>query len=182
MIAVVHFIMLPTNREIGDFAIRMTEAIHTLAEVERRNEREVFSTLSARVELPSEIFEAEIATEKGVEWNAAEKARWEPLMVVLDENCVDASREKFLACLAEITETLSCGTALTGVDTSKASAVWRSCREVLFVAGWPVKENASKTEFWTATCAGRAETWFDENCVEGQDVLEERANNGVARN
>lgn len=167
-------IMLPTNREVGDFAIRMSEAIYTLGEVEERNLREVYSTLLQTSALPSEIFEGEIAAEEDLEWNAAEKEKLEPLMEALNETVVGLARGAFFSCLTEIAETLARGTALIGNDTSKKSAVWRSCERVLLVAGWPVKDNVSGTEFWNAARRGRAETWFGKNFPEGNKVGEEK--------
>ncbi len=163
-------IMLPTNRDVGDFAIRMSEAIHTLGEVEERNLREVYSTLADTNALPSEIFEGEIAAEEDLEWNAAEKAELEPLMAALDEKVVDRARKAILLCLAEIAETLVLGTALIGDDTSKKSAVWQSCARVLLLAGWLVRDNVSRTEFWNAARRGQAGAWFEDNFPEGNEV------------
>jgi len=174
-------IMLPTNREVGDFAIRMSEAIYTLGEVEERNLREVYSTLAQTNALPSEIFEGEIAAEEDLAWNAAEKAKSELLMETLNEKVVDGAREVILFCLAEIAETLARGTALIGDDTSKKSAVWRSCKRILLVAGWPVKDSVSGTEFWNAARTGQAETWFEENFPEGNEVGEEKPGTIVSR-
>jgi hypothetical protein len=42
-------VMLPTNRELGDFAIRMSEAIRTLAIVEDRSTREVYQQLTKQL-------------------------------------------------------------------------------------------------------------------------------------
>jgi len=167
-------IMLPTNREMGDFAIRMSEAIYTLGEVEERNVRDVYSTLAATSALPSEIFEAQIAAEEDLEWNAAEKAKLEPVIGALNQLVLDGATGTFLSCLEEIGEALSRGTALIGDDTSKESAVWRSCKRVLLVAGWPVKDNVSGTEFWNAVRTGQAETLLDENFPEGNEVGEEK--------
>ena len=174
-------IMLPDNRELGDFAIRMSEAIYTLGVVEERNLGEVYSTLAETNALPSEIFEGEIAAEEGLEWNAAEKAELEPLMDALDENCVDAASEKLLACLAEIAEKLARGTALIGNDTPKKSAVWRSCEKVLLVDGWLLRDNVSGTEFWNAARKGQAEAWLDENLLKGNEVGEAKPGTTVAR-
>ena len=101
----------PPIANLGDFAIRMSEAIYTLGEVEERDLREVYSTLAETNALPSEIFEGEIAAEEGLKWNAAEKAKLEPLMVALDETCVYSAGEMFLGCLTEIAEVLARGTA-----------------------------------------------------------------------
>jgi hypothetical protein len=156
-------IMLPTNREMGDFAIRMSEAIYTLGEIEERSLREVYSTLAEANALPSEIFESEIAVETGLEWNAAEKSKLEPLMEALNQNCIDEALGNLFACLVEIAELLARGTALIGNEEAKKSAVWRSCEKVLLLAGWPVRDNLSATEFWNAARAGQAETWLDKS-------------------
>ncbi len=167
-------IMLPTNREVGDFAIRMSEAIYTLGEVEERNVREVYATLAETNALPSEIFEAEIAVEVDLEWNAAEKEKLEPVIGALNQLVLEGTSGNFFDCLEEIAETLARGTALIGDETSKESAVWRSCKRVLLVAGWPVKDNVSGTEFWNAVRTGQAETLLDVNCPEGNEVGEEK--------
>jgi hypothetical protein len=175
-------IMLPTNRRLCDFAIRMSEAISTLGEVERRHLHEVYSTLAEANALPSEIFEAEIAAEEGLEWNAAAKAKLKGLMEALDENCVGAVSEKHLACLAEIAETLARGTALIGDESSAQSALWRSCQRVLLAAGQPLEENVSAAEFWKAARAGGAETWFLNNCVQGNKSREKEPRTRASRN
>lgn len=173
-------IMLPTNREVGDFAIRMSEAIRTLGEVEERSTREVFSTLAEINTLPWEIFEGEVAAEEDLEWNAAEKAKLEPLMEALKDRVAAGAHEVVLFVLAEIAETLAHGTALIGDHTSKKSAVWRSCERVLLGAGWPANDNVSSAEFWDAARASRAETWFCQNFPVGDEVGEKKPGTPVS--
>ncbi len=159
-------IMLPTNLNVGDYAIRMGEAIFVLGQLEERDVREVYFTLVETKALPSEIFESEIAAQEGLEWNASEKAKLEKLMEALDENCVDAPRQRFFHCLGEIAETFARGTAMTGDDWPKTLAVWQSCQRIILVAGWTVKDTASETEFWSAAQASQMDLWFDNNVHE----------------
>ena len=128
-------IMLPFNREVGDFAIRMSEAVYALGKVEQRDPRDVYATLAETDTLPSEIFEAEIAVEVDLKWNAAENVCFEPLVGTLNQLVLDGVTGNFLSCLEEIANTLVRGTTLIEDDTSKESAVWRSCRRVLLLAG-----------------------------------------------
>jgi hypothetical protein len=167
-------IMLPTNREVGDFAIRMSEAIFTLGGVEERNPHEVYSTLAGANALPSEIFEGEIAAEESLEWSAAEKELLEPIIGQLNLLVNDGVSGTFLGCLEEIAVTLARGTALTGDDASKERAVWRSCKRILLVAGWSVKDSVSGTEFWNAVRTGQAETLLEEKPLQGNEVGEEK--------
>jgi hypothetical protein len=171
-------IMLPINRELGDFAIRMSEAISTLEEVEQRDAREVYSTLAEIETLPSEIFEGEIAAEEGLRWNPDEKSRLGPLTEALNENSHKKASLAFLECLATMAAVLSRGPALIGNERSKEAAVWRSCEKVLFVAGWRVKDDVSETGFWNAAQAGDdvMEIWFGENLRKEPDAPARQGN------
>jgi hypothetical protein len=163
-------IMLPVNRELGDFAIRMSEAIQTLGALERRDEREVYSTLAETTPLPSEIFEGEIAAEERLQWDLAEKSQLEPLWETLNESCIGPARGTLLACLAEIAGTLVRATPLTGDEEARKSAVWRSCEKTLRAAGWRIQKNVSEEDFWNAARAGDAETWFQNNLPDEPEV------------
>jgi hypothetical protein len=45
-------ILLPTNRDLGDYAIRIGEALHTLAVVEDREPQDVYAAFANGAALP----------------------------------------------------------------------------------------------------------------------------------
>ena len=164
----VYEIMLPNNRALGDFAIRMSEAIHTLEMVENRSEREIFVTLREIEALPSEIIEGEIAAGE-LGWDVSEKQKLEPLLEALDENAIERTRERFLFCLAEFAETIAAGKTLIGDDASSKTSLLEICRRVLPSIGLALQDGASPSDLWNAARLGKSETWLEHNSGESPE-------------
>jgi hypothetical protein len=152
-------IMLPTNRELGDFAIRMSEAIYTLAAIEERELREVYSTLADQ---PLAILDAEIVA-KDLAWNSNERERLKPLADAIDHAIFSETLGNLLQCMGEIAESLSRGETLIGSDSSKKSVIWQGCRRILSMGGQQFKANASRNGLWKEARRGEATDWFIKN-------------------
>lgn len=154
-------IVLPNDTELGDFAIRMAETIQTLAIVEGQKKEEVYSKLADQ---PSAIIDAEVFA-AGLSWNLREREKLKPLLELMGHLIVSGAAGNLFEGLGNLVDILYREGTLGGSISSRETAIWSTCKNILLKAGWQFKAKASKNHLVKALLQGNVNEWLVANTI-----------------